>query len=510
MTKREEYFSILKEKFTDANIEEYYELKEDLEEMIEDLLESGMTENEAIDQLSDPEEIAKDYFENLRFEVASEAKYNVVPQEDVDEVYKENKRKIFWEHIVKIKKITKKILEILSILLAIYSIIYLVYEYNIEKNIAKIPLIIILILSLIWINKFKVKFLKYINTAGILLIIGLFTLGFINNSLFYRGTQYYEELFVQDYENIKFLLESDYYMELTTSITSGEDFSILVDGEYTKKDISNFKENKNKKDINIEFGKKNLLNIFTKVNKPRLILFIPENMKFEEFSFKIADGDIRVLDLKSENINLKTKDGDAFIKNVEADNSKIETKNGDITIEYSNLDSQIVNYKGKTILTGNEGKYEINNINGEVKISYSELENAEIETEDSRIWIEDSIIDKLNAKSKTGQIVIKEVEGNINLDNKSGKILAENNSGEVNTKNVDGITIFIDKDSTDGNIKSESGFIKWIHSTKYPIKIEVQSETGQIQNELISNENANKKISIKSKHGDIRIIDKVE
>lgn len=510
------YLAELKSYFSESNMDVYLELEEDLLEEVQSSMAEGQTEEEAVKKLSSPAEIASDFFADRRFETAQTAVGDLVPEEEVEEVFKEARRKRLAYFVQKGILISRKVLIMVLLVLTVYFISYLIQELYLEGHLARIPAIFCLIsvglLVNLWQSKLKLAQNKrYLVMALVsLLSLGLFIEGLLSHQLFYRGISHFQEITADGLEDISFVLDSDAMIEITTSeVGANEKFRVLFDGNFKKQDIKAISENDGKKKIDLQVDKKRLFNLFTRTKESEIILLIPKGVKLSEFSLNLLKGDLRLLHMGANKLTLDLVEGDIFSKNIMSDKALINSQKGDIVIEDSQLTGVITNRDAKTILTHLVGDLRINGDRGHTIIKDLTSKESDIRTIDGKITIEDSQIDTLSTYAESGQNVVARTNGRLTLESARGKIVSEANQGQLKTKNDSGVTILIDTEGVPSQISSQSGFIKWIHDVSNPAHFTVTSKSGEVRNELSDHEGVGPAISIQSVSGDIRVIEKV-
>lgn len=512
------YLSILKSRFSDANMEYYQELEEDLLEEIQNSMAEGLTEIEAVSKLSPPDEIADDFFEDRRLETARLAEGEVVPETEVAKVFKENVQKKILQIGRQVLCIFGKMLIILFVILSVFFAVYMLQELYFEKNLARIPTIGLLISGSLLMRFSQLRWKlapvtrvmvlgAFLLTSAVLLVESLMT-----HRLFYNGVSYYQELQAEGKNEISFSLNTDADIEITTSeVGPNEPFRVLFDGNFKRKDIKKIERIDRQNNMSLRIDKKGILNLFTRTQKSEVIVLIPKKTQLTKFQLDLLKGDLRLFHMKTKILQLTLNDGEIYSKNIEAEQSKINSNLGDIVIEESRLNGEIYNYKGKTILSYLTGNIDIEGKHGHIMVKNQQGKSSIITTLDGKISVENSKIDNLKTFAESGQNIVAHTTGSLRLENVHSKIVSESNKGQLITKNDSGVTIVINNKELPANIVSRSGFIKWIQDPTYDLDFQASSQMGQIRNELDKQKKSSgTTISIESISGDIRIIEKME
>ncbi|MBP1040558.1 DUF4097 family beta strand repeat protein [Vagococcus sp. BWB3-3] len=511
------YLAELKSYFSESNMDVYLELEEDLLEEIQNSMAEGETEEEAVRKLSSPAEIASDFFADRRFETAQSAVGDLVPEDDVAEVFKEARRKRLTRSVQKGILISKKALIMILLALDVFLVTYIGQELYFEGNLARIPLIMCLfsLVILVNVNQLRRKLTQrrrffVMSLCGLLGAVFLIE-GLVNHHLFYQGISHFQEITADGTENLSFSLDSDAVIEITTSeVGPNEAFRVLFDGNFKKQDIQAIAKNNGQKQMNLRVDKKSLFNLFTRTKESEIILLIPKGTKLNEFNLDLLKGDLRLLHMAVKTLSLDLVEGDVFSKGIQADDVRLTSQKGDVVIEGSQLNGRLKNREGKTILTDLAGDLAITGDHGHTIIKEFISSESDVRTVDGKITMEDSQVAKLTTFSESGQNVVARTTGELNLASARGKIVSESNQGKLSTKNDSGVTIVIDTEGMPGEVVSESGFIKWIHDTGHPAQFSVSSQGGDIRNELTNLAGASGPlVSIHSVSGDVRVIEKV-
>lgn len=514
----EDYLNQLKAAFAEEDIEQFNELKEDLLEQLAICLEEGQTEAEVVSRLAPPEEIAADFYADLSLSAAINAKTSVVPREAIQEVFIQTQKK-------RIHKCVKTVLNffkpfILLILLATLSffLIYLFKELNEEQNLAGIPTILSLLLLAIILQVVKswiVKKRRLINglSSGLLGLSLLMLLFFsVTNQLLYRGRPYYKEIRLSSEKHAAFRFDSDADVEFTTvEVSSAEKPSLMVKGRFKESDIQKIERGSYENKINLTLDQENMFDVFTKTGRSEVIFFIPKGAILDDFHLGLSRGDLRLLDIQTKNFDLELITGDVYVKNIIADTGTIRSAYGDVIIEESAMNLKVKSDSGKTIITGMLGDLSIEGNKGLSILKFLRSDNVVLNNRSGRTILEDSETKKLNATATNGQIIVKRTKGELMISNETGKIISEENQGTLALENGSGTTIAIQESKVNATVSSQSGFIKWLQGPSQPVTIKANTDTGEMRNDFADlQDNTNYLIDVKSKSGDVKILEKIE
>ncbi|MBO0439931.1 DUF4097 family beta strand repeat protein [Enterococcus sp. DIV0869a] len=518
MKTMDEYLKQLKAAFAEEDIEDFNELKEDLLEQLAICLEEGQTEEEVVARLAPPEEMAADYYADLSLAAAINAKTSVVPREDIQDVFIKTQKKRMQKFIKMVFKVLKPLLTLVMSVLFIFFMIYTVRELNVEQNLAGIPMVLCLLLLAIILQLIKGWVFKkqhWINGLSIgLLAFGTVMLLFfsVTGRLMYTGRQYYKELALSSNNHAAFSFDSDADVEITTvEVSSTEKPSLMVKGRFKESDIRKIENGSYDNKVNLTLDKENIFDTFTRTGRSEVIFFIPKGTILDDFHLGLSRGDLRLLDIQTKNFNLDLVSGDVYAKNIIADEGNIVSEYGDVIIEESAMNLDVKSASGKTVITGMLGDLTIEGNKGLSILKFLRSDNIVLNNHSGRMILEDSETKQLKATATDGQVIVKRTKGDLLLVNEKGKIVSEENQGTLELKNESGPTIAIQDSKVNAKVSSQSGFIKWLQDPSQSVKITANTGTGELKNDFSAiPDNEKYKIDVKSKTGDVKILEKVE
>ncbi|WP_340689529.1 DUF4097 family beta strand repeat-containing protein [Enterococcus ureasiticus] len=242
-----------------------------------------------------------------------------------------------------------------------------------------------------------------------------------------------------------------------------------------------------------------------------VIFFIPKGTILDDFHLGLSRGDLRLLDIQTKNFDLDLVTGDVYAKNIIADEGNISSDYGDVIIEESAMNLKVKSDSGKTVITGMLGDLSIEGDKGLSILKFLRSDNIVLNNHSGRMILEDSETKKLAATATNGQVIIKRTKGDLLMVNETGKIVSEENQGTLELKNGSGPTIAIQENKVNATVSSQSGFIKWLQDPSQSVKITAKTETGELRNDFVdAPDNAKYTIDVKSKNGDVKILEKVE
>ncbi|MGX7245943.1 DUF4097 family beta strand repeat-containing protein [Enterococcus quebecensis] len=514
----EEYLNQLKAAFAEEDIEDFNELKEDLLEQLAICLEEGQTETEVVARLAPPEEIAADYYADLSLDAAINAKTSVVPREEIQDVFIQTQKKRMQKFAKTVFKVLKPLLLLVLLVLFSFFFIYIVKEINEERNLAGIPTVLCLLLLAIslqlakgWVSKKR----RWVNGLSISFVaIGAVLLLFfsVTGQLMYTGRQYYKEINLSSNNHAAFSFDSDADVEITTvEVSSTEKPSLMVKGRFKESDIQKIENGSYDNKVNLTLDEENIFDTFTRTGRSEVIFFIPKGTILDDFHLGLSQGDLRLLDIQTKNFDLDLTSGDVYAKNIIADEGNIDSNYGDVIIEESAMNLKVKSISGKTVITGMLGDLMIEGDQGLSILKFLRSDNVVLNNHSGRMILEDSETKKLAATATEGQVIVKRTKGDLLMANEQGKIVSEENQGTLELRNGYGPTIVIQSSKVNANVSSQSGFIKWLQDPDQSVKVTANTETGELKNDFSKASDSGKyKIDVKSKTGDIKILEKVE
>lgn len=518
MNTMEEYLNQLKAAFAEEDIEYFNELKEDLLEQLAICLEEGQTEAEVVARLAPPEEIAADFYADLSLDAAINAKTSVVPREEIQDVFIQTQKKRMQKFIKTVFKVLRPLF--LLGLLAVFGffLIYVVKELIEERNLAGIPTILCLFLLAIILQVIKSWFSqkeRLINGVAIGLSgLGVALLLFfsVTGQLMYKGRQYYKEINLASSNHAAFSFDSDADVEITTvEVSSTEKPSLMVKGRFKESDIKKIENGSYDNKVDLTLDEENIFDSFTRTGRSEVIFFIPKGTILDDFHLGLSQGDLRLLDIQTKNFDLDLISGDVYAKNIIADEGNVDSDYGDVIIEESAMNLNVKSTSGKTVITGMLGDLTIEGNKGLSILKFLRSDKVVLNNHSGRMILEDSETKKLTATATDGQVIVKRTKGELSMVNESGKIVSEENQGRLDLKNGSGPTIAIQESKVNATVFSQSGFIKWLQDPSQAINVIASTGTGELRNDFSDVSNDGKyKIDVKSKTGDVKILEKVE
>lgn len=519
MEKMDEYLERLQSYFDEEDLDAFNELKEDLLEQLSSCLAEGQTEEEAVAHFSPPEEVVEDYFLDRSFEAAREAKTYVVPKEQVGGIFfqaQKTRLKKGLHHLIRLL-VSVTLLGLVGIF--IYSCVYIYLEAVNDHHWAAIPSIlallslagIIQLAALRFIPAQKRKFSQSI-TIFLLISAGISAIFFqLNDGFFYTGESYYQSFQLTENEAVSFAFHSGADIEVITVETAKTDpFSFIIRGSFKKSDIQTLESQDYGNNIDVSLDKKNVFDVFTRTGKSQLIFFMPKGHMLTNFYLDMDYGDLRLLDLNSDQLELVMKTGDVYAKNIKVAQGKIISETGDVVIEESQGNLQLDSQTGKTVMTHHQGDLAIDVVDGVSILKQLQSENVSLDHYSSRLVLEDSDITKLTAKATDGQLVVKHTNGTLFLENQQGKIVSEENAGQLTLLNDSGPTISVQTTPVNAEVRSSTGFIKWLQGDQLPVQISAVTSSKDLRNEFSSETADEPQVKISSDSGSIKVLKKVD
>ncbi|WP_256924800.1 DUF4097 family beta strand repeat-containing protein [Candidatus Enterococcus mansonii] len=514
----EEYLNQLKAAFAEEDIEYFNELKEDLLEQLAICLEEGQTEQEVIERLAPPEEIAADYYADLSLDAAINAKTSVVPREEIQNVFIQSQKKRMQKFAKTTYKVLKPLLLLAFFILFAFFFTYTVKELNEERNLAAIPTILCLVLLAVilqlikgWLVR-KKRLITGVTIGLVATATALFVFFSVTGKLMYTGRHYYKEISLASSKHAAFSFDSDADVEITTvEVSSTEKPSLMLKGRFKESDIQKIENSSYKNKVDLSLDEENIFDTFTRTGRSEVIFFIPKGTILDNFHLGLSQGDLRLLDIQTKNFDLDLTTGDVYAKNIIADEGRIDSKSGDVIIEESAMNLKVKSISGKTVITGMLGNLTIDGEQGLSILKFLRSDQVTLNNHSGRMILEDSEAKKLTATATDGQVIVKRTKGDLRLINEEGKIVSEENQGKLELRNSSGPTIAIQESKVNAMVSSQSGFIKWLQDPSQAVKIKASTGTGEIKNDFSEASDDEKyKINVSSKTGDIKILEKVD
>lgn len=514
----EEYLKQLQAAFAEEDIEEFNELKEDLLEQLAICLEEGQTESEVVAGLAPPEAIAADYYADLSLDTAINAKTSVVPREEIQEVFIQTQKKRIQKFMKTMLKVLKPLFLLFLLVLFAFFLMYTVKELTEEHNIAGIPTILCLLLIAIILQVIKgwrIEKRSLINGVSIgFLALGMGMLLFcsITGRLMYTGRQYYKEISLTSNDHAELSFDSDADVEITTvEVSSTEKPSLMVKGRFKESDIKKIETGSYENKVQLRLDEESIFDTFTRTGRSEVIFFIPKGTILDDFHLGLSRGDLRLLDIQTKNFDLNLLSGDVYAKNIVADEGNVNSDYGDVIIEESAMNLKVKSVSGKTVITGMLGDLTIEGDKGLSILKFLRSDNVVLNNHSGRMILEDSETKKLTATATNGQVIVKRTKGDLLMSNESGKIVSEENQGKLELKNGSGPTIAIQDSKVNAQVSSQSGFIKWLQDPSQSVNVTASAGAGELRNDFSDVANSgNYKVEVKSKTGDVKILEKVE
>lgn len=535
MSKSDDFFLEMEALFLPLDKEAFHELKEDLLEHIQIQLESGKSEDEILDSLGNPHEIVDEFYEDQRMHTALNAEKDVIPVVEIERVYK-NERAIkirnYIEHGI---KILKNITIFLISILIVYFITYAVYEATRETHIAIAPIVITCLLFGILIPLLKKNKIQTIGKVFFWFGILGFSWITATNSWFYEGNFYNKTILMPNKNDFDIILHSDFPAHVVTvQVPSGQKARMEVKGYFKTSDIKHLekqikdnqenddqeKDNqlKEKQDndgheqvnmFDINFGSRNIFDLFTKMEKAEVILYIPENQKVDNFNVTINDGNIKIVYLDANNLDISIKKGEFQVIDLNSNMATVQSKNAEIVINEFYSTFNIINKNGKTIIKSGEGNLNLESEKGYIDVEKLISNEANIINKQGKIDIRDTKVEEFYIKNNLGNIVMDTQNGNTKIQSQKGEVILRNLQKKLNIDSHSSRIVVTQIDEIEGEITSSSGVIKWIQSEDAPLNFIVENESGNTENAFAGMNNSNKKkVSIYSKSADVMIIRK--
>jgi uncharacterized membrane protein len=513
MKRVDEFFEKMESQFLESDKDSFQEIKEDLIEHIAIQLERGKTEEEIVEALGDPVEIAASFYEDQRLAKALKAEKDIVPMEDISKVYKINQKR---KRIKKLKKIRVFLGFLLLLFLAVFSIylaVFVAYLAIQEHFFAAGPATLLLAFisgTYILMNLLKrkqanrMKWAAVIGVTSFLVSSGLM----YTNNWFFQGEHYDKTIHLnaEGFRNIHF--KSNYPVDISViPIGEKEQPKIEISGALQKADQSELIK-QTTTGTTIKIGKNNFFEPLKKMGKIEIVFFIPAKTKFKTLNFVLSQGMINLSHLQVDKLKLAIANGDVFLSDVYAQNIAINSQKADTTIDTFFADVAIENKAGKSIIKKGQGALELKTKTGLINLNELISKKAILKNQSGKSVISSSQIADLHSINQEGTTILETQAGKTAIENGSGKLVLTDLQGELSVTNNSGNVIVYEQYGVDAKLTSESGIVKWIQDSNSPVKFDLSSESGKIINEFKPHDVVEHSVAVTTKTGNIRIIGK--
>lgn len=513
MSKIEEFFLEMEALFLPLDIEAFYEMKEDLLEHIRVQQESGKSEDEILESLGTPHEIVDEFYEEQRIQTALNAKKDVIPLEDVRRIYKNERARIRKKYFKFVIRTLKNIAITLISILIVYFIVYVIYEAIVEKHAAFTPILITSLLIGIIVSLLRKE--NILNVGKVFFWFGIigFTWLTATNRWFYQGIKYNKTIGLPTNNEFTMKIHTDYPIRVVTvQVTKGQEARMEVKGYFKSSSIRHLNEEiENRQDqdhtVNLNLGTNSIFDIFTRMEKAELVLYLPEDKKVKDFRLDIKDGTIKIVHLDADNLDVFIEKGEFHVIDINANKITVQTKKADIIVNeyYSVFD--IHNRLGKTIIKSGEGNLNLVSEKGYINVENITSNQANIKSIHGKIDIQNTAIKEFIINNEIGNTVIENQIGSTSIDSLQGEIIVRDLQNRLRINSDSSRIVVNQENEIEGVITSNSGIVKWIQSADAPLDFTVENEKGQTENAFAGMDKDNKKkVSIRSKSADVMII----
>ncbi|MFK4567924.1 DUF4097 family beta strand repeat-containing protein [Enterococcus sp. UD-01] len=513
MKRVDEFFEKMDSQFLESDKDSFQEIKEDLLEHIAIQLEKGKTEEEIVEALGDPVEIAASFYEDQRLAKALKAEKDIVAVEDIGKVYKIDQKRKRIKKLKKMRVFSGFLLVLFLAILSIYLAAFVAYFAIREHFFAAGPATLLLAFmagTYILMNLLKQKQTnrtKWVALAGVASFLVSSGLMYTNH-WFFQGERYDKtiNLSAEVFRNIHF--KSNYPVEISViPIGEKEQPKIEIAGALQKTDQSELiKQTTTRTTITI--GKNNFFEPLKKMKKTEIVFFIPAKTKFKTLDFVLNQGTINLSHLQVAELKLAIAKGEVFLSDVYAQNIAINSQKADTTIDTFFADLAIANKAGKSIIKKGQGALELKTKTGLINLNELISKKAILKNQSGKSVISSSQIADLHATNQEGTTILETQTGKTALENGSGKLVLTDIQGELSVTNNSGNVIVYEQYGVDAKLTSESGIVKWIQDNNSPVKFDLSSKSGEIINEFEPHDVVEHSISVTTKTGNIRIIGK--
>lgn len=308
-------------------------------------------------------------------------------------------------------------------------------------------------------------------------------------------------------------IHTDYPIRVVTvQVTKGQEARMEVKGYFKSSSIRHLNEEiENRQDqdntVNLNLGTNSIFDIFTRMEKAELVLYLPEDKKVKDFRLDIKDDTIKIVHLDADNLDVFIEKGEFHVIDINANKITVQTKKADIIVNeyYSVFD--IHNRLGKTIIKSGEGNLNLVSEKGYINVENITSNQANIKSIHGKIDIQNTAIKEFIINNEIGNTVIENQIGSTSIDSLQGEIIVRDLQNKLRINSDSSRIVVNQENEIEGVVTSNSGIVKWIQSADAPLDFTVENEKGQTENAFAGMDKDNKKkVSIRSKSADVMII----
>lgn len=516
---KEDFYLRLKAGFTPENEDQFLELWKDIEEQIDNMEFSGMSNEEIIKDLGSPEEIYREYYLDMNIQTALSTKEQMIPAGEIDQVIKIKKKLKILSKIDKIGHTLFWIIRIIILLVCIFMAVYFAYELIAEKHISIASGILFLSTALMVSGMFRItkkgtgrKQAMYIS-AGFLISVAVILLTQNKSWLQYQGVFFSENWSIDPQEIDTINFKANIPVILVIKDSPDDMLRFQVDGDASRRIIDEITaQNTNviKQNYRLELKDNALFKMFTHIPELHISLWLPESISLSELVIDLQSGEI-VVDQQNNisNIAVTLEKGQVICSQITDTNLTIQTKRADILVQEQRKGSlSVTTDQGKTIVQrSSDVNMNLESVQGFIRLQDLSSHQIFLRNLDGRTVINNSDIESLSAESTSGAIIVSKQNGQTEIQTLTGDIIMTDLTGNIKLDNREGVIIATQNYPLDGTIYAGSGLVRWQQKDDPIMNFTVETTSQDTINEFQNSESIpeSKHIEIKSDSGPIKI-----
>lgn len=517
MKKVDNFFQEMKSMFLEKDLGEFEELKEDMTEHIQIKLSEGEDIDNILEQLGSPKSIVDAFYEDKRLEKVMTYETDVVAIEDVKSVALQEEKDKLYKLYTHLRSGLKAILKVVFVLLIVLSTVCLGWSLFVYQHLSIIFLLILgnSIFGLSLLKDLQHKSMKRMSFFTLIfVIVSFFIMYSIHFKLFFYQGEKVDDMIELDNKSLDSLtLIGDFPINLTIEETTTKQPKIKVTGNVlksTKEEIETLKTNSKKNTI--DFGQKSLISYFSDMKDLEVTLYVPKNAA-KNIVLNFEDADVQSNELTVKNLDMTLDTGEVTIEALESQHVRFNSKKADLFLNNFDTPLEVNNTHGKSIIKNGVGNITMTSTAGFNNIFNVKGDKFTINNANGKLIMTETEIDQLAINSESNTIIVEKQFGNTSMNVKKGKIVLKENKGSLAIKNQSAPIIVTQHDALEGQIDNQSGLIKWVQYSERKSQIpefKINSSSKNIRNDF-GNQSENyseKEFIINNQTGKIEIIKK--
>ena len=517
MKKVDDFFQEMRRLFLEKDLGEFEELKEDMTEHIQIKLSEGEEIDVILEQLGTPKTIVDAFYEDKRLEKVMTYDTDIVAIEDVKSAALQEEKDKLYKFYTRLKKGLKVILKAVFILLMLLSIVCLGWSWIAYEHLSIIFLLILgnSIFDLCLLKDLQHKSIKRMSFFTLIFVImSFFIMYSIHFKLFFYQGEKIDEVIELDNQSLDSLtLMGDFPINLTIEQTSDKQAKMKVTGRVIKSAKKELEVlNTHSEKTTIDFGQKSLLSYFSALKELDVTLYVPKDVE-KSLVLDFEDADVQSNELTVKNLEMTLESGEINLEDLESQHVRFSSEKADLFLNNFNTPIEINNVSGKNIIKNGRGNITITSRDGFNNIFNVHGDKANINNANGKLIMTETEIDQLAIDSNSNTIIVESQLGDTSINAKKGKLVLKENKGSLAIKNQSAPIIITQHYALNGQIDNQSGLIKWVQyserKSQVP-KFNIHSSSKDIRNDFSNQDTSSleKEFVIKNSSGKIEIIKK--